>query len=156
MTCDNCHDTCQTCTTGAYNDCTSCDPEDNLWLRKDLQECVEDCGVERYQEPATQTCEYCDSSCGCCDGSSPSDCTCCNEGTYLYEGVCGNCPAAYYGDDEDWTCKPCDGTCCNCNGPEVTDCSDCCHETTGLYLTTEKSCVYPCSDGNYADPDGTC
>lgn len=122
QTCDNCHHTCLTCTCKGrtYNDCKSCDPADHLWLRKDLNTCVEDCEDLKYKRPATQPCEACDSSYECCEGASNSKCTCCNEKTYLYNGNCGACPSVYYGGVADWTCKECDSTCCESSGPEAT------------------------------------
>jgi len=44
-TCDNCHETCQTCSAGGETDCKTCDPADDLWKRKDLGTCVDDCGI---------------------------------------------------------------------------------------------------------------
>jgi len=87
-----------TCTGAAAADCKTCDATADLWLRKDLSECVDDCGDDRYKEANTQTCEKCHSTCGCCDAATSTDCTCCNEGDFLKDdGSCGDCDVGYYG-----------------------------------------------------------
>ena len=131
--------TCETCEYDSHN-CTSCF---NKSLTLVANQCILQClqGSYKYLDQ----CLNCNSGCAIC--SSPSNCTECATGYYLYakDGYCVNmCPTGYY-ETANKTCDKCPNLCDNCNNSET--CNIC---TSPYYLDDNLYCMPFCLDYEFS------
>ncbi len=102
-TCILCNNTnCQNCTSNQPTNCTQCVSPGSYWFDFD---CLLTCPNGYYAN--APNCTQCDNSCLLCTGS-PSPCTQCRLGFYLYVDQCLNpCPTGYFPENTLQICLDC-------------------------------------------------
>lgn len=82
--CKRCDSTCVTCNGGLFTNCLSC--SGNLFLSN--TQCVRNCNLGTYAEPANNSCVSCDPRCTSCFGPLYTQCNTCNNaiGFFIYGG----------------------------------------------------------------------
>ena len=164
--CKPCDISCQTCSAGDVNSCTSCPLETNYAFLNHDSSCRASCPDgyfgHQYVEQGINlfTCELCDSTCGTCTGSEATECTSCPpEASTLFEPVpdtlTGSCvtecsPGRY--DDGQGACGICSDSCLTCSGSS-TSCDSC---PNGMFLYRDE-CRSSCPSTYYEDSEkGSC
>ena len=85
-TCVACHPDCATCSGAAFNQCSSCPPNQPVLTNG---RCLPTCAQNQFFDKTTSTCQACDSSCSSCSGSGSSSCLACgNSNQVLRSGSC--------------------------------------------------------------------
>uniref|UniRef100_A0A671VLW9 Proprotein convertase subtilisin/kexin type 5b n=1 Tax=Sparus aurata TaxID=8175 RepID=A0A671VLW9_SPAAU len=114
---------------------------------KKQEYCYHSCPDRTYSVDDTMVCAPCeDKNCVICD---PSQCYFCEEGFYVFDGVCvDHCKEGFFVDKESQDCEPCHRACRTCGGPRFEDCDSCedgftlkngeCLEGRQLDLCSEK------------------
>ncbi|XP_038058391.1 proprotein convertase subtilisin/kexin type 5-like isoform X2 [Patiria miniata] len=138
LKCEECDETCRTCSGSEVNNCQSC--YDGFLLNGDV--CQEQEG------------KYCDPKCKECMYGSEDRCSSCNDGKYLQEFECvDNCAAGYFADEID-ECVRCNPSCKTCSGASSQDCTSC---NENRFLYDSSTCDSHCPYTTYVDrSDGTC
>lgn len=125
--CQQCYDTCQTCTGTGPNQCLTC--KDGYYDQSS--------GTEREH-----ACTNCAPLCKECHGPQITDCDVCEDGYFYGNGQCNLCNSncatcvttgtncltchdGFYVDEETKTCKQCYEHCKACKGPNEDQCTDC-------------------------------
>jgi hypothetical protein len=106
-----------------------------------------------YYNSSYLDCDICHDSCLNCTGMTMNECTSCNPGFYLSQGIC----------------LPCNSTCYTCTGPSIYNCTNC---TLGKFLFPNGQCLpdcpitptfgsiikcnFTCLIGQYLYPNNTC
>lgn len=139
-----CHPTCQTCNnTDAYS-CTSCYEGWTLLFGQNpathlngtyCDSRAQGCRNGTYFNSTNATCEWCDSSCRTCNGSTSYHCRACygnntldfvsswqGRGLKCVNRTCGN---GTYFDEYYKECENCDYTCKTCTGRGRSNCTSC-------------------------------
>ncbi|XP_077988684.1 proprotein convertase subtilisin/kexin type 5-like isoform X2 [Glandiceps talaboti] len=145
MTCQPCHESCNSCVGPSLTDCTSCTENTILQGGKCLTTCVSG----EYADDRTQQCESCHASCWECNGPSATDCLACRTPYHYdtYLGTCrSQCPTGNYESSVD-ECSPCHDDCGSCDGPTENECLSC----KNPYFHYEYACLDTCPDGYYGD-----
>lgn len=135
-TCTKCQDPCLECS-GSVSTCTKC--QSPLVLLS--SECVNDCGVSKYND--TGICDDCINHCSECLDSV--NCETCEDGFYLFEGTCKSvCPSGYLKVEEN--CEKCLEPCKTCD-EELDYCTACIQN----YSLFENECFEDCPDGTTSE-----
>ena len=122
--------------------------QERTFLRR-TNSCVACTVAGYYQNPTTQQCTACDSSCQTCNGSNATSCLSCKAGTYLLasNNSCVACTAAgYYQNTTNQQCGTCDSSCQTCSGSNATSCLSC---KTGMYLLASNNSCVSCNVAGY-------
>ncbi|XP_033845941.2 proprotein convertase subtilisin/kexin type 5 [Periophthalmus magnuspinnatus] len=135
--------------------CVSCDEHECYWCETDLflseGTCVEVCPDGFYGDEDSNDCEECHSDCVSCSGPEEDDCTSCEEGKTLENGLCvfehEACPVKTYRSD-DGACEDCHSSCEACSGDAKNQCTKC---AKGRFLSPQQTCVLKCPGGYFAN-----
>ncbi|KAL4460396.1 hypothetical protein ABPG74_000147 [Tetrahymena malaccensis] len=166
--CKPCNVSCASCVGGTSSDCTSCPPNNFLYVLNGSQGkclavcpstpplfgqnsmCVSQCSNSTFgdnQDPQ-RLCKPCNSQCNLCYGPTFDSCTKCNLGFYLYNNSCLSiCPNGTYQNSSNLRCDSCDEYCGTCRGPSKQDCLTCAPPLFG----TGSSCFPSCGIGEFGD-----
>eukprot|EP00058_Branchiostoma_floridae_P016157 XP_002601645.1 hypothetical protein BRAFLDRAFT_124316 [Branchiostoma floridae] len=145
--CQDCDDSCETCTGPDATDCVTCADEDLL----QESQCVESCSSGYFQQE--YECLKCHATCASCSGSRDDQCLTCSGHLELDEDThrcITSCEDGEYGTEEG-TCEDCNSICKKCNGSQADQCLECHHDKL-LYDTT---CVDYCGNRRYPE-NGEC
>nr|Q9NJ15.1 RecName: Full=Proprotein convertase subtilisin/kexin type 5; AltName: Full=Proprotein convertase PC6-like; Short=aPC6; Flags: Precursor [Branchiostoma californiense]AAF26301.1 proprotein convertase aPC6B isoform [Branchiostoma californiense] len=145
--CQDCDDSCDTCTGPDATDCVTCADEDLL----QESQCVESCSSGYFQQE--YECLKCHATCASCSGSRDDQCLTCSGHLELDEDThrcITSCEDGEYGTEEG-KCEDCNIICKKCNGSQADQCLEC-HHDTNLYDTT---CVQYCGNRRYPE-NGEC
>ena len=143
-TCISCHANCVTCSGPGESFCKTC--LGPLFYKSNITGgyCIATCDQLGYYNAGSVACQPCHVTCLNCSGSSLSQCTACNNGTYLSSGECRYvCPPEKYQNLLSNTCSGCDGSCIYCFGPTIDNCTTC---ITGMVLYN-FTCTLTCPKG---------
>ena len=142
--CLACDSSCLTCSGFGSAACTTCLSPLLYTSNVTGGFCVSSCPGVGYFNSGGISCLSCDSTCLNCSGIGASQCTACNNDSYLSSGYCRMvCPPATYPNDNSNTCSVCDGSCTYCFGSTKNDCTAC---ITGMVLYN-FTCTLTCPKG---------
>lgn len=124
--CSPCSTRCKTCLYG-YDLCTHCKAE---FVWRDFK-CYTECAARMFRHSSNR-CYSCDDSCLTCVGTAPNECTSCEEGMTLHNGMCvRGCLPGFYMSNKN--CYPCGENCLSCTGKKAF--RSICHLTTSPKLS---------------------
>ena len=85
---------------------------------------LKSCLTPQYQYFTNGQCTKCKIGCTTCDDTTPSICTLCSSGYYLFVSDClVACPPGFF--PSQGTCTACDNSCLSCNGLSASNCTAC-------------------------------
>ena len=164
--CVQCHQSgkspysCQTCTGGGNDQCTSCMKTYYLYKGQCLSICDEGfwADLDSKCQPCWANTKGNPYGCKTCSGGGTSDCQSCDKTYYLHPltgGEClDSCPVHFWSDTTSNTCQPCHSsttgpeyTCYSCTGGKSNNCLSC---DSGYFLY-ESMCLDTCPDGFWGD-----
>ncbi|XP_076025577.1 proprotein convertase subtilisin/kexin type 5-like, partial [Genypterus blacodes] len=139
--CESCHSTCESCTGGGREDCSSCSSGRYLTAH---QSCSSRCPSGTFANRTSGQCDDCLPGCVVCqDGQRCQRCRSGYTQLYLQAGVCVvECQRGF---PQDGACQPCARECGSCQG-NSTHCLSC----TAPFLLLGRSCRRRCPDAFYA------
>ena len=109
--CAPCSSRCKKCIY-KYDFCTHCN-DDGVWYD---YKCFQDCGKGKFHD-SSRRCLPCDESCVNCSGTAPNECTECEPGMTLNNGMClPGCLVGFYNSSIKLKCVPCMKDCLKCEG----------------------------------------
>uniref|UniRef100_A0AAY4DIR2 P/Homo B domain-containing protein n=1 Tax=Denticeps clupeoides TaxID=299321 RepID=A0AAY4DIR2_9TELE len=148
--CEPCDPACATCAGVGVKACKSCAEG---YLMEDWK-CVSSCTSGFYaakqntgRSEGSRVCRRCDASCLSCVGPGRRNCSSCEGGHTLQDGMCvisTDCKDGEYQDTQR-KCHSCDITCQKCRGPKNGDCIDC---PSSRFLD-DGQCVMKCPLGKF-------
>ena len=155
---------CVTCTTGASNNCLSCN-SGNFLHPTPIGECIASCPDGYWGDASTNTCQMCYQntanlalSCLTCDGGTSSSCLSCGPEAFLSGGKCLEvCSPTQWNDPMTGVCQECwqsaigpAYSCLTCLGGGPSQCSSC-GSGTFLYPALLGECLGACPAGYYGN-----
>lgn len=147
--CSPCSTRCKTCLYG-YDLCTHCKAE---FVWRDFK-CYTECAARMFRHSSNR-CYSCDDSCLTCAGTAPNECTSCEEGMTLHNGMCvRGCLPGFYMSNKN--CYPCGENCLSCTerASRTPACTVCANYTV---LLPNGVCAETCPVSTYQSPlDNRC
>ncbi|KAL4510602.1 hypothetical protein ABPG72_004756 [Tetrahymena utriculariae] len=148
QTCSKCDKSCYNCIGSSPNQCTSCDPQSNLFLYQ--SQCIPKCPNGYFNDISSMACLPCnDPNCKICD-KGVNTCSLCNDPNLYLVDYCtcsSTCLQDHYNFTKD-NIKQCLKLSCSTGFYQV---QDKCKEICGDGLNYGE---YQCDDGNTANRDG--